>query len=155
MKVEQELAKLGLKLPEPMAPVANYIGAVRVGSLLFVSGHGPRMDGKLMFQGKVGPDVTVEDGYEAAKLVMLNCLGTIKRTVGDLDHVERIVKLLGFVNAPEGFRESPKVLNGASDLLVQLYGEKGRHARSAIGVAALPNDMTVEIEMIVQLKEGA
>ncbi len=155
MKVEQELANLGLKLPEPMPPVANYIGAVRVGSLLFVSGHGPRADGKLMFQGKVGRDLTVEQGYEAARLVMLNCLGTIKREIGDLDKVERIVKLLGFVNAPEGFRESPKVINGASDLLVQLYGENGRHARSAIGVAALPNEIAVEIEMIVQLKEGA
>jgi enamine deaminase RidA (YjgF/YER057c/UK114 family) len=155
MKVEQELTKLGLKLPEPMPPVANYIGAVRVGSLLFVSGHGPRMDGKLMFQGKVGRDLTVEQGYEAARLVMLNCLGTIKREIGDLDKVERIVKLLGFVNAPEGFRESPKVINGASDLLVQLYGEKGRHARSAIGVAALPMEIAVEIEMIAQLKEEA
>ncbi len=154
MRVEQELARLGLKLPEPMPPVANYIGAVRVGSLLFVSGHGPRMDGKLMFQGKVGRDLTVEQGYEAARLVMLNCLGTIKREIGDLDKVERIVKLLGFVNAPEGFRESPKVINGASDLLVQLYGEKGRHARSAIGVAALPMEIAVEIEMIAQLKEG-
>ena len=155
MIVEQELARLGLKLSEPVAPVANFIGAVRVGSLLFVSGHGPRMDGKLMFQGKVGRDLTVEQGYEAARLVMLNCLGTIKREIGDLDKVERIVKLLGFVNAPEGFRESPKVINGASDLLVQLYGEKGRHARSAIGVAALPSEIAVEIEMIVQLKEGA
>ena len=155
MKVEQELARLELKLPEPMAPVANYIGAVRVGSLLFVSGHGPRMDGKLIFQGKVGRDLTIEQGYEAARLVMLNCLGTIKREIGDLDKVERIVKLLGFVNAPAGFRESPKVINGASDLLVQLYGEKGRHARSAIGVAALPSEIAVEIEMIVQLKEGA
>ena len=155
MRVEQELARLELKLPEPVAPVANYIGAVRVGSLLFVSGHGPRMDGKLIFQGKVGRDLTIEQGYEAARLVMLNCLGTIKREIGDLDKVERIVKLLGFVNAQEGFRESPKVINGASDLLVQLYGEKGRHARSAIGVAALPMDIAVEIEMIVQLKEGA
>ena len=155
MRVEQELAGLGLKLPDPMPPVANYIGAVRVGSLLFVSGHGPRMDGKLMYRGKVGRDLTVEQGYEAAKLVMLNCLGTIKREIGDLDKVERIVKLLGFVNAPEGFRESPKVINGASDLLVQLYGDKGRHARSAIGVAALPSEIAVEIEMIVQLKEGA
>ena len=154
MRVEQELTKLGLKLPEPMAPVANYIGAVRVGALLFVSGHGPRMDGKLMFKGKVGRDLTIEQGYEAAKVVMLNCLGTIKREIGDLDKVERIVKLLGFVNAPEGFRDSPKVINGASDLLVQVYGEKGRHARSAIGVAALPMEIAVEIEMIVQLKEG-
>ncbi len=155
MKIEQELAKLGLRLPEPTPPVANFIPAVKVGSLLFISGHGPRLDGEIKFRGKVGRDLTVEEGYEAAKLVMLNCLGTIKRTVGDLDRVERIVKVLGFINAPEGFRETPKVLNGASDLLVHLYGENGRHARSAIGVAALPNEIAVEIEMIVQLKEGA
>ncbi len=155
MKIEQELAKLGLRLPEPTPPVANFIPAVKVGPLLFISGHGPRLDGEIKFRGKVGRDLTVEEGYEAARLVMLNCLGTIKREIGDLDKVERIVKLLGFVNAPEGFRESPKVINGASDLLVQLYGEKGRHARSAIGVAALPSEIAVEIEMIVQLKEGA
>lgn len=155
MRIEQELARLGLQLPQPMAPVANYIGAVRAGSLLFVSGHGPQRDGKVMFQGKVGQELTLEQGYEAAKLVMLNCLATIQREIGDLDKLERIVKLLGFVNAPEGFRESPRVINGASDLLVQLYGDKGRHARSAIGVGALPSGIAVEIEMIVQLKEGA
>src|SRR3990172_5791868 len=110
-----------------MAPVANYIGAVRVGSLLFVSGHGPRADGKLVFQGKVGRDLTVEQGYEAAKLVVLNCLGTIKREIGDLDKVERVVKLLAFVNAPEGFRESPKVINGASGLLLHPFREKSPH----------------------------
>jgi enamine deaminase RidA (YjgF/YER057c/UK114 family) len=155
MSAEQSLAALGLKLPEPVPPVGNYLPAVRVGTLLFLSGHGPRLDGKLKFTGKVGKDLTVEEGYEAAKLVMLNCLGSIKRMVGSLDRVERIVKVLGFINAPEGFRETPKVLNGASDLLVQLYGEHGRHARSAIGVSSLPNNMAVEVEMIVQLKEGA
>ena len=154
MRVEQELARMGLRLPEPTPPVASYVPAVRVGSLLFLSGHGPRMDGEIKFRGKVGRDLTVEDGYEAARLVMLNCLGTIKRAVGDLDHVQRIVKVLGFINAPEGFLETPKVLNGASDLLIHLYGENGRHARSAIGVAALPYEIAVEIEMIVQLKEG-
>src|SRR3990170_4575902 len=154
MRVEQELARMGLRLPEPTPPVASYVPAVRVGSLLFLSGHGHRMDGEIKFRGKVGRDLTVEDGYEAARLVMLNCLGTIKRAVGDLDHVQRIVKVLGFINAPEGFLETPKVLNGASDLLIHLYGENGRHARSAIGVAALPYEIAVEIEMIVQLKEG-
>ena len=152
MRVEQELEKMGLRLPGPNPPAGSYIPAVRVDKLLFLSGHGPRMDGEVKFRGKVGRDLTVEQGYEAAKLVMLNCLGTIKRAVGDLDQVERIVKVLGFINAPEGFRDTPKVLNGASDLLIHLYGENGRHARSAIGVAALPSEIAVEIEMVVQLK---
>jgi enamine deaminase RidA (YjgF/YER057c/UK114 family) len=155
MKVERELETLGLKLPDPPTPAANYVPAVRVGSLLFLSGHVPRLGNEIKFKGKVGRDLTLEQGYEAARLVMLNCLATIKNAVGDLDHVERIVKLLGFVNASDGFLETPKVLNGASDLLVQLYGEKGRHARSAIGTSTLPFDIAVEIEMIVQLKEGA
>src|SRR3990172_1615904 len=152
MRVEQELEKLGLRLPEPTPPMGAYIPAVRVDKLLFLSGRGPGMEGEVKFRGKVGRDLTVEQGYEAAKLVMLNCLGTIKRAVGDLDQVERIVKVLGFINAPEGFRDTPKVLNGASDLLIHLYGENGRHARSAIGVAALPSEIAVEIEMVVQLK---
>lgn len=152
MRVERELERMGLKLPGPSIPAGSYVPAVRVDKLLFVSGHGPRVDGEIKFKGKVGRDLTVEQGYEAAKVVMLNCLGTIKRTVGDLDQVERIVKVLGFINAPEGFQETPKVLNGASDLLIQLYGENGRHARSAIGVAALPFDIPVEVEMIVALK---
>ena len=154
MRIEAELEKLGLKLPDSPTPVANYVPAVRVGPLLFLSGHVPRLGNEIKFKGKVGRDLSVEEGYEAARLAVLNCLATIKNSVGDLDRVERIVKLLGFVNAPEGFLETPKVLNGASDLLVQLYGEKGRHARSAVGTSSLPHDIAVEIEMIVQLKDG-
>jgi enamine deaminase RidA (YjgF/YER057c/UK114 family) len=155
MKIERELEKLGLKLPDAPTPAANYVPAVRVGSLLFLSGHVPRLGNEFKFKGKVGRDLTLEQGYEAARLVTLNCLATIKNAVGDLDRVERIVKVLGFVNASEGFMETPKVLNGASDLLVQLYGENGRHARSAIGTSNLPFDIAVEIEMVVQLKDGA
>ena len=155
MAVEQTLEKMGLRLPDPPAPVANYVPAVRVGSLLFLSGHVPRLHGEIKWSGKVGQDLTVEQGYEAAKLVTLNCLATIKRAVGELDMVERIVKVVGFVNTNPDFLETPKVLNGASYLLVQLYGENGRHARSAIGAASLPGNIAVEIEMIVQLKEGS
>jgi enamine deaminase RidA (YjgF/YER057c/UK114 family) len=152
MTVEEKLVEMGLTLPEQSPAVGNYVGAVQVGNLLFVSGHGPRRGGDVIVSGKVGQDLTVEQAYETAKSVMLNCLGTVKRTIGDLDKVDRIVKLLGFVNVGEGFTETPKVINGASDLLVALYGENGRHARSAVGMAALPNNIPVEIEMIVALK---
>ena len=152
MEVEAKLEVMGLELPKPGTPAGSYIGAVQVGNLLFVSGHGPTRDLNHI-RGKVGREVSVEDGQLAARGTMLALLGTVQRALGDLDRVERIVKLLGFVNAPEGFTESPRVINGASDLLIELYGENGRHARSAIGVAALPNNIPVEIEMIVQVKE--
>jgi len=154
MQVEAKLAEMGLRLPGPSTPAGSYIGAVQVGNLLFVSGHGPTREGAAL-RGKVGRDLTIEQGQEAARLTMLSCLGTVQRSLGDLDRVERVVKLLGFINAPEGFTETPRVLNGASDLLIELYGENGRHARSAIGVAALPVNIPVEIEMIVQVKESA
>ncbi len=153
MIVEQKLAEMGLTLPPPSQPVGSYIGAVQVGNLLFVSGHGPRRSGDVIVSGKVGRDLTVEQAYETAKSVAVNLLGTVKQTLGDLDRVERIVKLLGMVNVAEGFNQTPAVINGASDLLIALYGENGRHARSAVGMAALPNDIPVEIEMIVQVRE--
>ncbi len=151
MKVEQALADLGLTLIEPPAvPAGNYLPAVRVDKLLFVSGHTGTSAHEL--RGKIGRDLTIEQGYEAARYTMLACLGSIKQVLGDLDQVERVVKLLGFINAADGFGDTPKVLNGASDLLIKLYGENGRHARSAIGVAALPANAPVEIEMIVQVR---
>lgn len=153
-QVEAKLEAMGLTLPTPPAPVANYVRAVQVGNLVFLSGHGPTRDGKQAYQGKVGGERTVEEGYEAAKLVMLNCLASLKEAIGDLDRVERIVKLLGMVNCTEDFGDQPKVINGASDLLVELFGEKGRHARSAVGMQALPMQITVEIEMIVQVKDA-
>ena len=154
MKVEQALDNMGLLLGGASSPggtgVGNFVGAVQVGELLFVSGS----TGASQYEqrGRVGQDLTVEQGYEAAKYAILGGLLSVQRALGDLDRVERIVKLLGFVNAPEGFVDSPKVINGASDLLTALYGESGRHARSAIGVAALPGNAPVEIEMIVQVK---
>jgi enamine deaminase RidA (YjgF/YER057c/UK114 family) len=155
MEIEKKLADMGLELPPIPTPVANYVPAVQVGSLLFLSGHGPALlkDGKVHFiQGKVGKDLTTEEGYEAAKQVTLNLLQSIKETIGDLDKVKRVVKLLGFVNCTEDFPNQPQVINGASDLLVELYGERGRHARSAVGMYQLPFGIAVEIEMIVEVE---
>jgi len=155
MEVEKKLTAMGLLLPPSPAPVANYVPSVRSGNLLFVSGHGPAFvkDGKIEYiRGKLGRDLTVEQGYEAAKQVMLNILQSIKGAIGDLDNVRRIVKVLGFVNCTEDFPDQPKVINGASDLLVALYGERGRHARSAVGMQQLPFGIAVEIEMVVEVE---
>jgi enamine deaminase RidA (YjgF/YER057c/UK114 family) len=155
MKVEQKLTEMGLSLPPAPTPVANYIPAVRSGNLLFVSGHGPGIlkDGKLEYiRGKVGRDLNVEQGYEAAKQVTLNILQSIKGVIGDLDKVRRIVKVLGFVNCTEDFPDQPRVINGCSDLLVALYGEQGRHARSAVGMQQLPFGIAVEIEMVIEVE---
>ncbi len=152
MKVEAKLAEMGLELPSAPKPVANYVRTVRTGSLLFVSGHGPYRDGKLQFLGKVGGNLTVEEGYQAARLVALNCLASVKEALGDLDRVKRVVKLLGMVNCPPEFGQQPEVINGASDLLVELYGDAGRHARSAVGMNALPRGIAVEIEMVLEVE---
>lgn len=154
MEIEKKLAELGLSLPPMPVPAANYVPVVRTGNLLFVSGHGPAVvqDGKTQYiRGKLGKDMTVEQGYEAAKQVTLNILQSIKGEIGDLDKVRRVVKILGFVNCTEDFLDQPKVLNGASDLLVALYGERGRHARSAVGMYQLPFGIAVEIEMVVEI----
>jgi len=152
MRIEDKLSQMGLTLPEPGPPAGNYVGAVRVGNLLFVSGHGPRSQGQYI-TGKVGRDLNTEQAYEAAKMVMLNCLASVKREVGDLDRVRRVVKLLGMVSCTEDFTEHPKVINGGSDLLVALYGDQGQHARSAVGMQQLPMNIPVEIEMIVEVQE--
>ncbi len=150
MKVEQTLEGMGLTLPEITSGAGSFIPAVQTGNLLFVSGNtGARL---YDYRGKLGQDVTLEQGYEASKCAMLGCLAAARSVIGDLDRIERVVKLLGFVNAGEGFTDTPKVINGASDLLIALYGEAGRHARSAIGVAALPGNAPVEVEMVVQVR---
>ncbi len=154
MHVEEKLAQMGLVLPSPGPPAGNYVGAVLAGDLLFVSGHGPRRADHSYMTGKVGRDLTTEQAYEAAKVVMLNCLASVKREIGDLDRVKRIVKLLGMVNCTEDFIEHPQVINGASDLLVELYGESGRHARSAVGMQQLPMNIPVEVEMIVEVNNA-
>ena len=153
MKAEMRLKEIGLELPPAVRPVANYVSAVRAGNLVFLSGHGPVREDGSMITGKVGADLTLEEGYEAARRVALVLLASLKAEIGDLDKVIQIVKLLGMVNCRSDFVDQPKVINGASDLLVQVFGDKGRHARSAVGMNALPMDISVEIEMIVEVEE--
>ena len=154
MAVEEKLREMGLELSEPNPPVANFVSAVRTGNLLYVAGHIPRMpDGSVLNQGKVGRDVTPEQGYEAAKRAMLNCLAAVKAATGDLDKVRRVVKLLVMVNADPEFDSHFIIGNGASDLLVELYGDQGRHARSAVGMSGLPLRAPVEVEMIVEVAD--
>jgi enamine deaminase RidA (YjgF/YER057c/UK114 family) len=151
MSYESKLKALGLQLPLPPQPVATYIPAVRVGELLFLSGVLPMRDGQLAFTGKLGRDLTAEEGMEAAKLSLLNALAIAKQELGSLDRISRVVKVVGYVASAEGFVQQPQVLNGASDLLVAVFGEAGRHARVAVGAAELPRRAPVEIEMILSI----
>jgi len=150
--VEAKLQELGLQLPEAAKPVAAYIPAKRVGELLFISGQLPFRSGQLAFVGKVGAERTEQEGYQAAQLCALNALATVRSLAGSLDQIEEIVQLRGFVNCTADFGDQPEVVNGASELLVKLFGEKGRHARAAVGVSSLPRNATVEVEMILRLK---
>lgn len=151
--IEDKIKELGLSVPEPAKPLAAYIPAIQVNNLVMTSGQLPTVKGELKFKGKVGKDVTEEEGRQAAEISALNCLGAIKGLIGDLDRIEQIVKLTAFVNSADGFSSQPKVANGASELLGKIFGEKGKHARSAVGVNELPIDAPVEIEMIVKLKD--
>jgi enamine deaminase RidA (YjgF/YER057c/UK114 family) len=152
MHIEQELEKLGFKLGVPR-PLAAYVPAVKVGNLVWTAGQGPNVDGKAMYLGKVGRELTEEEGYKAAQICIVNCLACVKHAIGDLDKIERVVKLLGFVASADGFTRQPWVINGASELLLKLLGDKGQHARSAIGTNELPLGIPVEIEMIVQVRD--
>ena len=146
-QIEKKLADLGIVLPTPAAPIANYVGFVRTGSLLIVSGQicfGA--DGKLVAKGKLGSTVSIEDGQKAARACAINLLAQCKLALGDLDKIVRVVRLGGFINSDPSFLEGPKVMNGASDLMVAVLGDKGRHARSTVGVAVLPGDAAVEVE---------
>jgi len=149
---EAKIKELGLALPAPPRPVAAYVPAVKAGKLIFSSGQLPVVDGKLRHQGKVGGALAEADGYQAARICALNCLSVIKEVAGTLDNVARIVKITGYVNSAPGFTRQPFVINGASDLLEEIFGEAGRHARSAVGVSELPLDAAVELEIIVELK---
>lgn len=151
MTPEQKIAELGLKLPEVAAPAGSYVPAVRTGDLVYTSGQVPFVDGRLERTGKVGADLTTEEGAEQARICALNALAALKAEIGDLDKVVRIVKVVVFVASDPSFTEQPKVGNGASDLLAEVLGERGRHARSAVGVAALPLDVPVEVELIAQV----
>ena len=155
MEIEKKLKELGYELHPPRtSTVGNYVGAVRTGNLVFVSGHVPVLpDGGLLHVGKVPTEVTIDQGYESARQTMLNCLASLKATIGDLDKVKRVVKLLCMVNCAPDFKDTPRVANGASDLLVSLYGESGRHARSAVGMGSLPASVPVEVEMIVEVAD--
>lgn len=151
MTIADRLNELGVVIPSQPTPAGNYVGAVRTGNLVFLSGHGPmRPDGTFVV-GKVGRDVSLDEAYEAARLTTLQCLASLQVAIGDLDRVTRIVKLLVMVNCTEDFEQHPRVANGASDLLVALFGESGRHARSAVGMQMLPVNIAVEIEMIVEV----
>ncbi len=150
--VEQKLAAQGVVVPEPRAAMANYVGFVRTGNLLFVSGQVcANAEGKLVAKGKLGAGVSTEQGYEAAKTCAVNLLAQIKAALGDLDKVVRVVRIGGFVNSAPDYLDGPKVLNGASDLMVAAFGDKGRHARTTVGVSSLPSDAAVEVEGVFEV----
>jgi enamine deaminase RidA (YjgF/YER057c/UK114 family) len=151
MQVEARLKEMGIKLPPAVKPVANYVPAVRAGNLVFLSGHGPFNEDGSLITGKVGSELTAEQGYEAARRVAIGLLGSLKAEIGDLEGVKRVVKLLGLVNCTSDFTDQPKVINGASDFFVEVFGARGKHARSAVGTNALPMNIAVEIEMIVEI----
>lgn len=150
----KKLKELGLSIPEAPKPVAAYVPGVKIGDYIYTSGQIPLVNGEVKYKGKVGLDVSVEKAYEAAKICALNCLGVVKSLVGNLDEVEQIVKVVGYVNSAPDFTAQPQVINGASELLGTLFGEKGAHARSAVGVSSLPLDSTCEVEIIVKLKSN-
>jgi len=152
-KADKKLQDMGIIIPDVPKPAASYVPAVQTGNLVYTSGQGCKKDGILVYKGKLGKDLTVEEGYEAAKISIINCLAILKGHLGSLDRVKRVVKLLGFVASTSEFDQQPFVINGASDLLIKVFGEKGKHARSAIGTNTLPFGTPVEIEMIVEVEE--
>ena len=154
MGAEARIKELGITLPSPPKPMGNYIPAVRVGNLLFLSGHGPiRVGDQPLTRGKVGRDMSTEDAYKVAREVGINLLGSARTALGSLDKVKRVVKVLGMVNAVPEFQDHPKVINGCSDLFVDVLGERGKHARSAVGMGSLPRGIPVEIEVIVEIED--
>jgi enamine deaminase RidA (YjgF/YER057c/UK114 family) len=152
MSVEEKLSKLGLTLPEMAVPVAAYVPFVKTDKMVFTAGQIAVVKGELKYKGKLGREISLEQGYESAKICALNALAAIKSAAGTLDNVERIVKITGFVNSTEDFTDQAKVMNGASELVKGIFGEAGLHARSAVGVSALPLGASVEVEMILKLK---
>lgn len=152
--VETKLRSMGIELAAAPAPVANYVRAVRTGNLVFLAGHPPIQPGGELVRGKLGQSLTVEEGYQAARLAGLALLASLKSEIGDLNKVSRIVKVTGMVNATSSFSEQSQVINGCSDLLVEIFGDRGKHARAAVGMASLPLGMAVEIEMIVEVADA-
>jgi enamine deaminase RidA (YjgF/YER057c/UK114 family) len=152
VRIERRLADLGIELPPPPPPLGNYVGAVQAGDIVYLGGVSNRVRGVLKYQGKLGRELTAEQGYDAARMAAINHLAILKEHLGDLDRVERIVKLVGHINCAPGFNALPPVLNGASDLLVEVFGERGRHARLALGASELNDDIPVETELVVQVR---
>jgi len=155
MKTERRLKELGIELAPATSPLANYVNAVRTGNLLYLAGKGPGLPGRPLPTGKVGRDLTIEEAYQHARDTGLNLIAVMKAELGDLDRVKRIVKVLGMVNATPEFGQQPEVINGCSDLFVEVFGDRGRHARSAVGMGSLPRGIPVEIEVIVEVEAGA
>ena len=152
-EIDKRLEKLGITVPTPAAPVANYVGWVRTGNLVFTAGQVPLKDGQFLYSGKVGGEVSVEDAQAAARLCAINIIAQVKSALdGDLDRVKRVVKLVGFVNGVPELTEHPKVVNGASDLMVEVFGDKGKHARSAVGSGSLPLNVSVEVEAVFEVE---
>jgi enamine deaminase RidA (YjgF/YER057c/UK114 family) len=149
---EERLKQLNIDLPAVGKPIANYVNVVRVGNLLFLSGKGPSNEKGVFITGKVGRDLTLEEGIAAARLTAINQLAVLKAELGNLNKVKRIVKVLGMVNCEADYKDHPKVINGFSDLMVQVFGEKGKHARSAVGMCSLPMNMAVEVELVVEVE---
>lgn len=152
--VETKLRALGLELPPTPPPQAKYVPAVRSGNLVFVSGMGPLRDGRIVYVGRVGAELSEQEGYDCARLCSLNALAAAKSVIGSLDEIARIVQLRGFVNSAPGFARQPEVVNGASELLIALFGERGEHARTAVGTCALPRNIAVELEMVLELRSS-
>lgn len=152
MKIENNLKEMGIHIPIAPKPVAEYIPAKIVDKLVFCSGQGPIRDGKFVYLGRVGKEVSLEEGYEAAKICAINCLAAIKTVIGSLDEIDEIISLRGFVNSSLDFYRQPEVVNGASELIVKIFGEKGKHARCALGTSVLPGNIPVELEMVVKIK---
>jgi enamine deaminase RidA (YjgF/YER057c/UK114 family) len=153
--IEEKIKDLGMELPETPKPVAAYIPALEAGGFIFTAGQVPMVKGELKYKGKAGKDLSLEEAQKAAEVCALNCLAAVKGVAGSLDAVKRIVKLTVFVNSADGFTEQPKIANGASELMVKIFGEKGKHARSAVGVNELPLNSAVEVEMIVEIEKRA
>jgi len=151
-EVDARLAELGIEVPEAAAPVANYVGFVKTGNLIFISGQVPLKDGKFQYQGKLGESMSLEDAQAAARLCAINIIAQAKAACGgDLDRVNRVVKLTGFVNSTGDFTDQPKVVNGASDFMVEVFGDKGRHSRAAVSAASLPAGVAVEVEAVMEI----
>ena len=153
-RVSENLVHLGIKIPPTPKPVAAYVSARLCGEFIYASGQTPTVEGELIYKGRVGQDISLEEGYQAARLAAVNCLAELESVLGDLERVAAIIKVNGYVRSADGFGDQPKVINGASELLEAIFGEAGRHTRAALGVSELPGGAAVEIELIAQIKPG-